>query len=111
MFKVYDKFLCWLMTKSAQSGMGMNTQKIYTQKHMVTPVINEASKYGCSRIEISYIANSPKAVQDIFSPSFLYDASLDVRKFEDILNRTADICYRVPLLNLLHAFQESTRYN
>ena len=78
---------------------------------MVTPAIVEASGHGCTRIEISYIANSPKAVQEIFSPSFLEDAKHDIKTFEHILNRVSGICYKVPLINLLHVFQEETRYN
>ena len=110
-FKVYNKFLALLLSKSAQSGIGMNTQYLYTQKNLVTSIINETSELGYTRIEISYTAESPEAVKQIFSNSFLHDSKADINILEQCLNKVPGICFRVPLRDLLHVFQEETRFN
>ena len=70
----------------------------------MSPVLIEASERGLTRIEISYIADSPEAVKKIFSNSFLGDAMMDLETMESCINLTSDICYSVPLKDLLHTF-------
>ena len=77
-YKVYNKFIQLLMSKSAASGLGMNTQKIFTLSNVMTNVIKECSMHGMTRIEISYILDSPKAVAEVFSGSFLDDFKHDL---------------------------------
>ena len=104
-FKVYNKCNAWLLSKSAQSLLGMNTNALYTQKPVMSSVIKEASNTGLTRMEVSYCAKEPTALKKIFSDSFLNEAKSDIRSFEECINRVAGICYRVPLLDLLTRFQ------
>ncbi len=48
----------------------------------MTNVINDASLHGLNRIEISYIADSPEAVEEIFSGGFIDHAKTDLLTLE-----------------------------
>ena len=52
----------------------------------MSSVLKEASDLGLTRIEISYIADSPEAVKQIFSNSFLEDVKLDIKTLEQCIN-------------------------
>ena len=67
--------------------------------------------YCLTRIEISYVANSQLTRDIIFSESFVEDSKKDLKNFEKCLNLTPGICYRVPLIDLLHTFQQETKFN
>ena len=84
---------------------------MYTLKNVMTSVINDASDIGLTRIEISYIAESPEAMNEIFSNSFLENAQVDINTLEWCINKTSGICHRVPLRDLLHGFQEEAKFN
>jgi len=77
----------------------------------MTSVINDASDIGLTRIEISYIAESPEAMNEIFSNSFLENAQVDINTLEWCINKTSGICHRVQLRDLLHGFQEEAKFN
>ena len=67
--------------------------------------------YGLTRIEISYVTNGQSTQDTIFSESFVEDSKKDLKNFEKCLNLTPGICYRVPLIDLLHIFQQETKFN
>ena len=77
----------------------------------MSPVLIEASERGLTRIEISYISDSPEAVKKIFSNFFLVNAMVDLETMESCINLASEICYSVSLKDLLHTFQMESRYN
>ena len=50
----------------------------------MTKVINEASLYGLTRIEISYVTNGQSTQDTIFSESFVEDSKKDLKNFENM---------------------------
>ena len=50
-------------------------------------------------------------MKEIFEPSFLGDAKVDIKTFERCINMVKGICHRVPLQDLLHIFQQESRFN
>ena len=67
--------------------------------------------HGMTRIEISYILDSPKAVAEVFSGSFLDDFKHDLDILQLSINKAAGICHVVPLKDFLHAFQQDAKFN
>ena len=70
----------------------------------MTTVLNEASDLGLTRIEISYIADRPEIVNEIFDSAFLQKAKVDIDTLALCINKVSGICHRVPLRDLLHVF-------
>ena len=89
----------------------MNTQYIYTLDLLRPKVLTEGCDLVLTRIEISYIAESEQASNYIYSNSFAANAKKDIEGFEQILNETSGICYKVPLIQLLDVFQIELKFN
>ena len=89
----------------------MNTNRIYKTSCTDTSVFQEAKDVGLTRIEISYMANDFYVSQDLYKYDFLEDAQNDLKIVEQCQDEISGVCHRVPLLDLLSAFQEEARYN
>jgi len=87
----------------------MNTTGIYFPTMRMQKVLQEFKYEGVTRIEISYSADSVLAEDMLLQEGFADRAAEDISKVLDILNSSADIGFRLSMLELLQAFEEMAK--
>ena len=107
--KIYDKVQAFLQTKSATSILGMNTDAIFYPTYQMSRKLQEAEKFGITRIEISYYADSFEAYKQYHHPEFLESAQRDIDNVQLALNVINSMCFKVSINAIFEAFQSKLK--
>ena len=103
--KVYNVVLARLLSDGPMKSLGMNTQALFAPKSRMVNAIVSTLDEGLTRLEISYYADSQEAERKFFGDGFKIRCEFDLDRVLSALNQVKDLCYRVPLLDLLKTFQ------
>lgn len=108
-FKVYDKGLSLLTSRSATHPLGMNTEALFQPSYLIGRELMEAKHCGWTRLEISFYADSADAAAGYFSERFVRDARRDLDTVLRVMNEEPDLCHRIAFRDLFESFQHQAR--
>jgi hypothetical protein len=103
-FKVYNKVVQQFQSEAPQKAIGMNTNALFNPQPRMQKTLGEAHHHGVTRLEISYKFDSVQAQQEFLEEGFDVWAVMELDLFQWCLNQLQNVCFKVPLEELLCAF-------
>ena len=95
--KYYWKNLSLFQSESVQKSLGMNTKAIFYPSMRMGKALRESKDEGLSRIEITYIAKTSEAENELFHPLFGRKSEVDLNLAQAALDQVPDICHKLPM--------------
>ena len=71
----------------------MNTKAIFYPSMRMGKALRESKDEGLSRIEITYIAKTSEAENELFHPLFGRKSEVDLNLAQAALDQVPDLCY------------------
>ena len=76
----------------------MNMKALYFPSVRMNMALRESKDEGQSRIEITYMASSKEAEEELLHQDFVERAKIDLNRVEDALNRVNGLGWHLPLI-------------
>ena len=90
-------------------SVGMNMKALYHPTVRMNMALRESKDEGQSRIEITYMASSKEAEQELLHQDFVERAKIDLNRVEDALNRVDGLGWHLSLIQLMERFVEAAK--